>query len=81
MASSISRIISTKSAHRVPLALTIQDFDIQHSAIKPMKGVYWCRIRNKWKAQGGSFGRYYNLGRYDNYEDACEAVRKFKENL
>lgn len=38
-----------------------------------IKGVTWDKSHNKWLAQIGFKGKVYNLGRFDNIEDAQKA--------
>ena len=46
-----------------------------------IKGVTWCKDRNKWAAQIGFKGKNYHLGRYDKKEDAAKIRRIAEENL
>lgn len=41
-----------------------------------VKGVVWDESCQKWMAQIGIKGKKYNLGRYNNLEDAIEAREK-----
>ena len=43
------------------------------------RGVVWDKNRQKWKAQLKHFGIHYNLGRYDNIEDAVTAVKNARD--
>lgn len=43
------------------------------------KGVTWCKRNQKWKAQIKINGRNYNLGYFDNPEEAHEAYCKAAE--
>lgn len=42
-------------------------------------GVNWDKSRNKWQASIRFQGHKYNLGRFDDFNDACK-VRKEAEN-
>lgn len=46
-----------------------------------IKGVSWDKRRNKWVAQITFKGKNYNLGRYDNKEDAREAREKAEKEM
>lgn len=46
-----------------------------------VKGVTWDASRSKWKAQIKFKGKNYNLGRFDNFEDAVKARKTAEENL
>lgn len=39
-------------------------------------GVKWCSQTDKWKASFTANGVYVWLGRFDNFEDACDAIEK-----
>jgi hypothetical protein len=41
------------------------------------RGVTWDSARGKWRAQARRNYRMYGLGRFDQEEDAAEAVRRF----
>lgn len=44
-------------------------------------GVTWDKAKEKWRAQIVFKGKTYNLGRYDNKEDAAEARKKAEEKF
>ena len=46
-----------------------------------IKGVSWDKNRNKWVAQITFKGKNYNLGRYNNKEDAREAREKAEKEM
>ena len=46
-----------------------------------VKGVCWSSARHKYRAQITFKGKVYNLGFYDNLEDAAKARRQAEENL
>lgn len=46
-----------------------------------IKGVNWCKQRNKWVAQIGFKNKRYNLGYYTNIEDAIKARKKAEEKF
>ena len=45
------------------------------------KGVTWDKARLKWLAQIGFKGKVYNLGRYENIEDAVRARQTAEEEM
>ena len=48
--------------------------------VKKHTGVYFSRNKNKWHACIGYKNKIYNLGRFENQEDAVE-VRKTAEKM
>lgn len=46
-----------------------------------VKGVSWDSSRNKWAASIRAYGHTYNLGRYDNFDDAVEVRIKYEAKL
>jgi len=46
-----------------------------------VKGYYWCKSRNKWKAQINVNRKKKHLGYFDKEEDACAAYLEAKARL
>lgn len=44
-------------------------------------GVSWCRVRNKWKAQGTKNYKNYLIGRHNTEEEAVEARLKWETEI
>ena len=51
-----------------------QNRKISENNSSGVKGVYWEKKRNKWRAQVCIKGAHYHLGRFNNIEDAKQAL-------
>ena len=90
MVSSNCKTISTKSARRTTLKLSVSDVDNVLQRTKDTRdegsapfpstkvGVAWDRERESWKARHSVKGVRYFLGRFDRYEDACTTIDEFR---
>lgn len=48
---------------------------------EPAKGVKWIEARKKWLAQACYKGKKYNLGRFEDKEDAVEVYQNFRKTF
>lgn len=46
-----------------------------------VKGVFWDKSRGKWCAKTKHMGRFYNIGRFDDINEAVEAYKKCVSEL
>lgn len=46
-----------------------------------IRGVTWDKSRNKWSTQVGHLGRVYTAGRFDNLDEAAQAVIDLRNRL
>jgi hypothetical protein len=43
------------------------------------RGVSWCKTRCRWVAHGKLDGKFYNLGLFDDLEDAAAVAQRWRE--
>ena len=73
-------VATAKSTRLTPVDFTLKE-SIRISKRRAVRGVSWDKFRQQWKAQACYQGKKYNLGRFNNIDDAIKVYRNFRKTF